>query len=56
MLRFNYSIELIDISNNNIRDEGVMYLVQALILQATDLERRSGLNLHRAQAIEDDDP
>lgn len=55
MLRFNHSIELIDISNNNIRDEGAMYLVQALILQATELERRSGLPLQRARAIEDDE-
>ncbi|EDV98915.1 GH13582 [Drosophila grimshawi] len=56
MLRFNHTIELIDISNNNIRDEGVMYLVQALIMQATELERRSGLPLKRTQAIEDDEP
>lgn len=55
MLRFNHSIELIDISNNNIRDEGAMYLVQALILQAIELERRSGLPLQRARAIEDDE-
>ncbi|TDG45951.1 hypothetical protein AWZ03_007671 [Drosophila navojoa] len=55
MLRFNHSIELIDISNNNIRDEGAKYLVQALILQAIELERRSGLPLQRARAIEDDD-
>ncbi|XP_030377351.1 mucin-5AC [Scaptodrosophila lebanonensis] len=55
MLRFNHSIELIDISNNNIRDEGTMYLVQALILQSTELERRSGLPLQRARAIEDDE-
>ncbi|XP_060666418.1 mucin-2 isoform X1 [Drosophila nasuta] len=56
MLRFNYIIELIDISNNNIRDDGVKYLVQALIMQATDLERRSALPLQRARAIEDDEP
>lgn len=55
-MRFNHSIELMDISNNNIRDEGVMYLVQALILQATEMERRSGLPLQRARAIEDDEP
>ncbi|KAH8263211.1 hypothetical protein KR044_005951 [Drosophila immigrans] len=56
MLRFNYNIELIDISNNNIRDDGVKYLVQALIMQASDLERRSALPLQRARAIEDDEP
>lgn len=33
-----------------------MYLVQALILQATEMERRSGLPLQRARAIEDDEP
>ncbi|XP_068141066.1 LOW QUALITY PROTEIN: serine-rich adhesin for platelets [Drosophila tropicalis] len=53
-LRFNHSIELIDISNNNIRDEGAQYLVQALILQSAELERRLGA-LKRARAIEVDD-
>ncbi|XP_023032542.1 serine-rich adhesin for platelets isoform X2 [Drosophila willistoni] len=53
-LRFNHSIELIDISNNNIRDEGAQYLVQALILQSAELERRLGA-LRRARAIEVDD-
>jgi len=54
MLRYNHSLELIDISNNNIRNEGVMYLVQALILQSTELERRMGA-LKRTRAIEVDE-
>lgn len=54
MLRFNHSMELIDISNNNIRNEGVMYLVQALVLQSTELERRMGA-LKRTRAIEVDE-
>ncbi|XP_033236699.1 serine-rich adhesin for platelets isoform X2 [Drosophila pseudoobscura] len=54
MLRYNHSLELIDISNNNIRDEGCMYLLQDLILQSTELERRLGA-LKRARAIEVDD-
>ncbi|XP_034128470.1 serine-rich adhesin for platelets isoform X2 [Drosophila guanche] len=54
MLRYNHSLELIDISNNNIRDEGCKYLVQDLILQSTELERRLGA-LKRARAIEVDE-
>ncbi|KMY88559.1 mucin-19 isoform X3 [Drosophila simulans] len=54
LLRYNHSLELIDISNNNIRNEGVMYLVQALILQSTELERRMGA-LKRTRAIEVDE-
>ncbi|KAH8409880.1 hypothetical protein KR009_000299 [Drosophila setifemur] len=54
MLRFNHSMELIDISNNNIRNEGVMNLVQALTLQSTELERRMGA-LKRTRAIEVDE-
>ncbi|KAH8305433.1 hypothetical protein KR018_005015 [Drosophila ironensis] len=54
MLRYNHSMELIDISNNNIRNEGVMYLVQALILQSTELERRMGA-LKRTRAVEMDE-
>ncbi|XP_034668632.1 serine-rich adhesin for platelets isoform X2 [Drosophila subobscura] len=54
MLRYNHSLELIDISNNNIRDEGCKYLVQDLILQSTELERRMGA-LKRARAIEVDE-
>ncbi|XP_052837768.1 mucin-5AC isoform X1 [Drosophila gunungcola] len=54
MLRYNHSLELIDISNNNIRNEGVMHLVQALILQSTELERRMGA-LKRTRAIEVDE-
>uniref|UniRef100_A0A034V9K0 Protein phosphatase 1 regulatory subunit 37 n=1 Tax=Bactrocera dorsalis TaxID=27457 RepID=A0A034V9K0_BACDO len=53
LLKYNHYIELIDISNNNIRDMGLLYIVDALILQSSELERRS--MLHRSAAIDDDD-
>lgn len=53
LLKYNHYIELIDISNNNIRDMGLLYIVDALILQSNELERRS--MLHRSAAIDDDD-
>lgn len=53
LLKYNHYIELIDISNNNIRDMGLLYIVDALIMQSNELERRS--MLHRSAAIDDDD-
>ncbi|CAD6997106.1 unnamed protein product [Ceratitis capitata] len=53
LLKYNHYLELIDISNNNIRDLGLLYIVEALILQSSELERRS--MLHRSAAIDDDD-
>ncbi|XP_065358025.1 serine-rich adhesin for platelets [Calliphora vicina] len=52
MLKCNHYIELIDISNNNIRDEGLRYLVKALIMQAKQLERQT--TFQRTAAIDDD--
>lgn len=53
LLKVNHYLELIDISNNNIRDRGLLYIVEALILQSNELERRS--MLQRSSAIDDDD-
>ncbi|XP_054743883.1 serine-rich adhesin for platelets isoform X1 [Anastrepha obliqua] len=53
LLKVNHYLELIDISNNNIRDKGLLYIVEALILQSHELERRS--MLQRSSAIDDDD-
>ncbi|KAM7353513.1 uncharacterized protein ACRADG_005545 isoform 1-T5 [Cochliomyia hominivorax] len=52
MLKSNHYIELIDISNNNIRDEGLRHIVKALIMQSKELERRT--TFQRTAAIEDD--
>ncbi|XP_055904086.1 serine-rich adhesin for platelets isoform X2 [Eupeodes corollae] len=40
LLRTNHFLQLIDISNNNIKDEGLMKIVKALIEQSTELERQ----------------
>ncbi|XP_037959402.1 protein phosphatase 1 regulatory subunit 37-like [Teleopsis dalmanni] len=53
LLKLNHYLEFVDISNNNIRDEGIQCVVNALILQSSELERRSVL--HRAAAIDDDE-
>ncbi|XP_055847331.1 serine-rich adhesin for platelets isoform X2 [Episyrphus balteatus] len=40
LLKTNHYLQLIDISNNNIKDEGLMKIVKALIEQSTELERQ----------------
>ena len=52
MLKSNHYLELIDISNNNIRDEGLRHIVKALIMQSKELERRT--TFQRTTAIDDD--
>ncbi|KAI8119367.1 Protein phosphatase 1 regulatory subunit 37 [Lucilia cuprina] len=52
MLKCNHYIELIDISNNNIRDEGLRHIVKALIMQSIEMERRT--TFQRTAAIDDD--
>lgn len=52
MLKSNHYLELIDISNNNIRDEGLRHIVKALIMQSKELERRT--TFQRTAAIDDD--
>lgn len=52
MLKVNHYLELIDISNNSIRDEGLRHIVMALIMQSKELERRT--TFQRTAAIDDD--
>uniref|UniRef100_A0A1A9WM43 Uncharacterized protein n=1 Tax=Glossina brevipalpis TaxID=37001 RepID=A0A1A9WM43_9MUSC len=53
LLKVNHYLELIDVSNNNMKDEGLRHIVRALIMQSKELERRS--TLKRTAAIDDDD-
>ncbi|XP_075151623.1 uncharacterized protein LOC142225680 isoform X2 [Haematobia irritans] len=53
MLKVNHYLELIDISNNNIGDEGLHHIVMSLIMQSKELERRT--TFQRAAAIDDDE-
>uniref|UniRef100_A0A1I8PU86 Uncharacterized protein n=1 Tax=Stomoxys calcitrans TaxID=35570 RepID=A0A1I8PU86_STOCA len=53
MLKVNHYLELIDISNNNIGDEGLRHIVMSLIMQSKELERRT--TFQRAAAIDDDE-
>uniref|UniRef100_A0A1A9URL9 Uncharacterized protein n=1 Tax=Glossina austeni TaxID=7395 RepID=A0A1A9URL9_GLOAU len=53
LLKVNHYLELIDVSNNNMRDEGLRHIVMALIMQSKELERRS--TFKRTAAIDDDD-
>uniref|UniRef100_A0A1I8NDN1 Leucine Rich repeat protein n=1 Tax=Musca domestica TaxID=7370 RepID=A0A1I8NDN1_MUSDO len=53
MLKVNHYLELIDISNNNIGDNGLRHIVQSLIMQSKELERRT--TFQRAAAIDDDE-
>ncbi|XP_073824621.1 uncharacterized protein isoform X2 [Musca autumnalis] len=53
MLKVNHYLELIDISNNNIGDDGLRHIVLSLIMQSKELERRT--TFQRAAAIDDDE-
>ena len=53
LLKVNHYLEFVDISNNNIKDDGLRLIVQALIWQSRELEKRS--MLQRTTAIDDDD-
>lgn len=53
MLKVNHYLELIDISNNNIGDDGLRHIVLSLIMQSKELERRT--TFQRTAAIDDDE-